>query len=319
MPSLGRFRPSCRYLATQAAIVLLLLIAAFQVLQLKGSTFATDAPSTGSTNFRGGVHFSSRFPLNKEEKDATNPLLKNYGQLGLSTAKNHVSNKLIFKGRPNTPAPSPRTPISPVFQPTPDHVTRPMRPPHFFNHDVVKTTEEILANPWVTELRSLLAKSQAKQVSIVFSSSDYLESLLNWLIAAEIQTSPPIDNIIVFCLDRDVFDVLNPKDVPSIYVDPKTVANTTQKFSHRYSFIVWVVRFVVFRLINYYGYDVVSYDSDAIVLKNPQKLFDEHVYSDIVSSAGSYPFKLGRRWGFTVCLGVVLFRSTPKTGNIIYS
>lgn len=54
--------------------MLLLLLAAFQVLQLKGSTFATDAPSTG---FRGGhdaVHFSSRFPLNKEEKDTTNPL-----------------------------------------------------------------------------------------------------------------------------------------------------------------------------------------------------------------------------------------------------
>ena len=97
--------------------------------------------------------------------------------------------------------------------------------------------------------------------------------------------------------------------------DPATVASITRLQEMEYKYTVWVTRFVIIRLVNHLGYDLVSYDSDAIVLKNTQTLFDQHPNSDVIGSAGRYPFELGKKWGFTVCLGVILFRSNPRTGE----
>ena len=190
-----------------------------------------------------------------------------------------------------------------------------MRPLHFF-HKVMKRAEEILGNPWIAELKALLGKIHAdKQVSMVFSNYDYLESVLNWLIAAKVRLSRPITNVMVLCLDRDIHSVLNRRGILSLYVDPSSVANMAELQAEEYKHTVWIVRFVILRLVSHWGYDVVSYDADAILLRNPQELFDRHRDSDVVSSAGSFPFQLGRKWGFTVCMGVILFRSTPRTGR----
>ena len=218
----------------------------------------------------------------------------------------------IIKGKPTRP--SPRTPVSPTI-PTPVHATWPMKPLHFFHNEIVKGTEELLNTEWVTRLRALLGKLNMKnQAKFMIANSDYLESALNWLVAAQVRLNPPIQNVIVLCLDHDVFDILDRRDIPSVFVDPSTIANTTVLGKMHYRYTVWMVRLVVFRLVNYWGYDVMSYDSDAVILKNPAELFEQYRYSDVISSAGKYPFRLGRKWGFTVCMGIILFRSSPRTG-----
>lgn len=190
-----------------------------------------------------------------------------------------------------------------------------MKPLHFFHSEVVKSTGDLLNAEWVAQLKALLGKLHVEnQIAFVIANSDFLESALNWLVAAQVRLDPPILNVIVLCLNRDVFDVLDHRAIPSVFIDPSTVANATVLGKMAYRSTVWLVRLVVFRLVNYWGYDVVSYDSDAIVLKNPTVLFGQHRYSDVVSSAGRYPFRLGRLWGFTVCMGVILFRSSPRTG-----
>ena len=86
--------------------------------------------------------------------------------------------------------------------------------------------------------------------------------------------------------------------------------------SKRLSYI-WVTRLVVYRLINYFGHDVMGYDSDTLILRNPEGLLKdlEHKNSDIIGSAGKFPWTLWHARGFTVCMGVVLFRSTSRTGK----
>ena len=148
-----------------------------------------------------------------------------------------------------------------------------------------------------------------KQVSAIFGNYDYLESVLNWLIAAQVRLEPPLTDIIVFCLDARTHDVLSQRNIPSVYVDQSTVFQSSAVY-------FWITRLVVFRLVNYFGHDVMAFDSDAIVLKNPRELLKKHELSDIVGSAGTYPQDLGRQWKFTVCMGVILFRSTPRTGEL---
>ena len=186
----------------------------------------------------------------------------------------------------------------------------------FFNGYLVKSPQEILSSPWVAKLQELLRTvSISRQVAITFANFDYLESLLNWLLQAQVRLKPPVRNIIVACLDEKIFNALVERDIPVFYVNPETVARNFSALTNRgYRYAVWATRCVLYRLVNYFGYDVISYDTDAILLKNPQPLFDRYKDSDIISSAGSYPFRLSAEWGFTLCMGVIMFRSSSRTG-----
>ena len=98
-------------------------------------------------------------------------------------------------------------------------------------------------------------------------------------------------------------------------MDPQTILKDDVQFSSSFSHI-WVVRVVLFRLLNHWGYTVAAYDSDAVLVKNPEPLFSELEGSDIVGSPGVYPFDLHRKWKSpTLCMGVVLFRASQRTGN----
>ena len=199
-----------------------------------------------------------------------------------------------------------------------------------FSHgNAVKSSSNIMKSPWVSTLSDLLSKkfqkspvdvnftsqqqvSPRKQVTVVVSNTNYTLSLLNWLVAALIKTSSPLENVIVVSLDESLQALLDKKEILSVYINPDTVINGEM---HTRASHIWITRCAVYRLLNHWGYDVMAYDTDAIVLKNLQPILDAHPESDIVASSGSYPFPLGRKWGLTICMGVILIKSTRNTGE----
>ena len=181
----------------------------------------------------------------------------------------------------------------------------------------VRPVEEILEAQWVTELWTYLSHLDNKYVSLCIGDSAYMESVVNWLIAALVVVQPPLENVLVISLDVELHKLLHEHGIDSVYVNPWTVLRTNVKLATNFSHI-WVTRLVMFRLINHWGYTVATYDSDAIPVKNPQSLFDGFGDSDLVGSRGVYPFDLHRKWkSATLCMGVVLFRASENTG--IYS
>ena len=68
--------------------------------------------------------------------------------------------------------------------------------------------------------------------------------------------------------------------------------------------------------MNHWKYDVVMYDSDAVVLKDPQSLFDSYPGVELVGSAGKGPESIGHIWGRTICTGVLLMRTSPALGRL---
>ena len=58
------------------------------------------------------------------------------------------------------------------------------------------------------------------------------------------------------------------------------------------------------------------YDSDAVVLKDPQSLFDSYPGVELVGSAGKGPESIGHIWGRTICTGVLLMRTSPALGRL---
>ena len=184
----------------------------------------------------------------------------------------------------------------------------------FAHPRTVRPLKDLLKAPWMAPLQSVLKDMTGRQVNVVLADSKYLPSVINWLIAALVQATPPLNNVLVIALDKPLHLFLKDKGIPLVYVDPWSVIDQDARLAGTYAHI-WVTRLAVFRLLNYWGYDVANYDTDAVVLKNLQPLFDKYRDSDVIGSAGSFPQKLGRKWGQTFCMGVSLFRSTKRTGE----
>ena len=73
------------------------------------------------------------------------------------------------------------------------------------------------------------------------------------------------------------------------------------------------------RLVNHWGFDIANYDTDAIILKNPEPLYyEQYRDSDFIGSYGHFPLDIRQEWGIAVCTGVVMIRSSIYTGNLTH-
>ena len=180
---------------------------------------------------------------------------------------------------------------------------------------VYKSVPELVMASWMKPLLSVLSSFEGKQVTLVIANNAYRDVLLNWLISAKIVSKPPIENILVVSLDGGLYRLLQSRDIPSILAPFSTVLNKKHRF-RRFFELIMMLRLAFMRLINRLGYDCAMYDIDAIILKNPQPLYDKWGDRDIVGSRGQLPRELWRRWGATICIGAVFIRSNPRTGMI---
>ena len=188
------------------------------------------------------------------------------------------------------------------------------KPLHFPQPHYSKTDAVILHSAWTEELRSILRNISGNQISMVTSSAEHQDVLVNWLAAAMLITSPPVENILVLSVDEALYHFLTQRQIRSLYVSPEMIIDTRAKVDRVFS-QVHIVRLTVLRLINHYGFDVVNYDCDAIVLKNPDPLFEKYKAADMIGTFGKGPLQLFSKWGVTLNTGVMLLRSNSRVGK----
>lgn len=180
---------------------------------------------------------------------------------------------------------------------------------------VMRSLEYISRASWVTDLRYYLSTyNYSREISLVTSNYKYTDVLVNWLISATVRSKIPMKSILVISLDATVHRLMLAKQFCSILVPPWTLIAKGVNFSQPFESVM-MTRLAVMRIINHFGYDFVMYDSDAVILKDPQPLYDVLPHEDIVGSVGKIPYDLASAWGITICIGVVLVRSSPKTGK----
>ena len=180
---------------------------------------------------------------------------------------------------------------------------------------VYKSPHDILLAPWMKPLLKILNSVEGRQVTLVIANSLYKDVLLNWLISA-ITCKPSIENIVVVCLDRKLHQILIARDIPSILAPFSSLLNINYKFRRFFDFIM-MMRLGFMRIINRLGYDCAMYDIDAIILKNPQTLYNKYNDTGIIGSRGSLPKSLMKKWKVTICIGAVFIRSNDNTGRVI--
>ena len=178
---------------------------------------------------------------------------------------------------------------------------------------MVKSLDYILHTNWVDSVQTYVSQITEKQIIIVSATEGSLENLLNWLSAVKLNTQISFVNILILAMDRSVHKSLDDRDILSILLDDN-LFKPSVLFQTSASPVV-IKRCTVARLLNHLGYDVIMFDLDAVILKDPRPLFQSFNGSDIIGSRSRYPFDLYRKWGVTLCMGAVMFRSTSATGQ----
>ena len=185
----------------------------------------------------------------------------------------------------------------------------------------LKSREELQKSECVSKLYNFLLsldKSVSPHVNMVFGDSQHTNVILNWIIAAMLRLEPPLHNVMVISLDHLLCDTLTAKKLPltCIAVSVECIFVSSIYIGSQ---LGWekrmMVRHPVLRLINYWGYDVATYDSDAVLLRNPQPLYDERPHVSVLASVTNWPPEQAREWGFVVCPGVLVLRSSPSIGK----
>ena len=162
-------------------------------------------------------------------------------------------------------------------------------------------------------LRRLLAnRTEHKIVNLVTSNSQYQDVLLNWLISAVVRSELDLDSVLVISLDLPLHGRLYGRGIPSVYVPLFRLFQRSTNFTKPFDKVM-MLRLAVMRVLNHWGFHVHNYDSDAVLLRNPQPLYDRLIDSDIIGSVGRIPDRLMTKWGITICIGVVIIRSSPVT------
>ena len=186
--------------------------------------------------------------------------------------------------------------------------------------------DQILHTGWLQALKDFLhtLKPDSGPVSIVSSDYKYSEVLLNWLISALVQVDRPVSNVLVLSLDSSLHALLQRRGFACIHVPPEqllrsVVINRLALTGHVAFTQVHILRLTVMRLVNHWGFDVANYDTDAIILKNPEPLYyKQYMSSDFIGSYGHFPQGMQREWGIALCIGVVMTKSSKQTGNYIF-
>ena len=184
----------------------------------------------------------------------------------------------------------------------------------------LRSTDALQQALWTTHLYQYLQslnKSISPQVNMVFGDSDHRELVLNWIIAAKVRLDPPLHNIMVLSLDQPLCDFLASKKVPvaCIAVPPESFLASPGPKSWEQGVSC---RFLVLRIINFWGYDVASYDCDAVLLRNLQPLYDSNPDVKLFAGSGTFPSTISNKWGFSLCSCVLLLGSHPSIGMYKY-
>ena len=181
------------------------------------------------------------------------------------------------------------------------------------------SSKDIYERQWVKDLQHFLQYSYnpAYPVTLVSTNQLFVESVINWLIHSLVVLESPLKNVLVLTMDEGVYDFLRNRSINTICVPAAHNVKIDKPKKLMLMVRVEAARLLVLRMLNHWGIDVVNYDNDAIVLKNPQPLLEDFRMYDVIGSEGFMPYEIHEQWGVTLCFGFFLLRATPATSKLI--
>ena len=187
----------------------------------------------------------------------------------------------------------------------------------------IRSREELQSTEWVSLLYNFLQtlnKDVSPHVNLVYGDSNHIHLLENWITAAVRRLKPPLHNVMVLSADYSLCNQLLSWNISltCIPVPDESLIVAYPKGSAVTWSSAMMKRPIVLRLINYWGYDVASYDTDAVLFHNPQVLYNAQPYVDVFSaSTKDFPKSVSDKWGFNLSGGALMLRASPAVGVYI--
>jgi len=185
--------------------------------------------------------------------------------------------------------------------------------------------QKVLQSTWVSQLQLFVSdigslSSSRLFVNLIASNFIQRDLVLNWLITAQLLAKEPLQNVLVISIDSALNQLLESHGIPSIHVPPRTILKIRSiPAGHDQGFPLQTVRLAVMRLLCHWGVDVAHYDPEAVILRNPHKLYNRHPDTDILGGYAQFPTYYFDMWQAALCVGSWMVRSTPATGITVLS
>ena len=119
-----------------------------------------------------------------------------------------------------------------------------------------------------------------------------------------------LESILVISMDLPLHTRLCNRGIPSVHVPLFQLINRNTNFTKDFDRVM-MLRLAVIRLVSHWGFDIHNYDTDAVLLRDPQPLYNQFPDAHMIGSVGRIPTDLMSKWGITVCIGVVIIRGSP--------
>lgn len=158
-----------------------------------------------------------------------------------------------------------------------------------------------MTKPVVDSLLKLaVARTKNDTVIVVFANSNYLDVLLNWLIAVH---RLGISNYLVISLDEQIHTFLSERGFPSALI---SLDGSLEE--------LWNLRVQILRELCAHGIHVIHSDADAVWLRDPiPGFFSQHADDLVISQGTIWPEDCLRKQGFVLCCGLFYLRSSAAT------
>lgn len=199
-------------------------------------------------------------------------------------------------------------------------LTVPARKVKFLHPKQLLPTTDMFEADWIVSLKNILSNcenlAKDKFVISVICTESYYKVLVNWLAGLHKNTELDVADVLIIVTEEEIYHKLRTRKLSALYVRKESVLREPEKFSRIRQTLM--IRCAVARLLNHWGYDMAMIDLDAIVLRDPRAIFHRHPHAEIVASRGTFPRALSRMWGHTLCMGFILFRSSPAIGKLTY-
>ena len=147
--------------------------------------------------------------------------------------------------------------------------------------------QKVLQSTWVSQLQLFvsdigsLSSSSRMFVNLIASNFAKKHSVLNWFITAQLTAKEPLENILVISVDNTLNQLLENHGTPSIHIPPHTILKSILK-EFDPGFPLQMVRLTVMRLLCHWGIDIAHYGPEAVILRNPHKLYNRHPDADVL-------------------------------------
>ena len=140
--------------------------------------------------------------------------------------------------------------------------------PHALN--TLKDVKKIASTKWVKDLASVMTTwPNNRTVMVVSGNVEFQQPLLNWIISAVLKANVSLDHILIIAADEMLHKLLKERSIGSIFVPPGSLYDSKiiKMSTHK---LITFSRFAVVRLLNHWGFTVVHFDSDALILRYTQ-------------------------------------------------